>query len=395
MRRMAHLFFIAGEQVDVNDVTPRPPAKPHKALSALLEIRNLTKSFDGQHAVDDVSLTIYQGEVFALLGPSGCGKSTLLRMLAGFEHPSAGKILLDGVDLVNVPPYQRPINMMFQSYALFPHMTAEQNIAFGLKQDKLRKTEINDRVKEMLSLVHMQEYAKRKPHQLSGGQRQRVALARSLAKRPRLLLLDEPMGALDKKLRDRMQLEVVDILERVGVTCVMVTHDQEEAMTMAGRIAIMNRGKFVQIGEPEEIYEHPTTRYSAEFIGSVNIFQSLLKARLDDGLIMESPGLEYPLKVAADSTVQDGVPVYVALRPEKVQLCDPSPKRNCNCATGEVVHIAYLGDLSIYHVRLHSGQMISTQWQNAQRYRKDAPTWGDQVQLCWSVESCVVLTVQD
>ena len=222
----------------MNDAMPRPQAKAPKALTPLLEIRNLTKSFDGQHAVDDVNLTIYKGEIFALLGASGCGKSTLLRMLAGFELPTAGQIVLDGVDLARVPPYQRPINMMFQSYALFPHMTVEQNIAFGLKQDKLPKAEINARVQEMLALVHMQEFAKRKPHQLSGGQRQRVALARSLAKRPKLLLLDEPMGALDKKLRDRMQLEVVDILERVGVTCVMVTHDQEEAMTMAGRIAI-------------------------------------------------------------------------------------------------------------------------------------------------------------
>ncbi|HAH14174.1 MAG TPA: polyamine ABC transporter ATP-binding protein, partial [Pantoea agglomerans] len=255
----------------MNDAIPRPQNKTAKALTPLLEIRNLTKSFDGQHAVDDVSLTIYKGEIFALLGASGCGKSTLLRMLAGFEPPTSGQIVLDGQDLSHVAPYQRPINMMFQSYALFPHMTVEQNIAFGLKQDRLPKGEITSRVAEMLALVHMQEFAKRKPHQLSGGQRQRVALARSLAKRPKLLLLDEPMGALDKKLRDRMQLEVVDILERVGATCVMVTHDQEEAMTMAGRIAIMNRGKFVQIGEPEEIYEHPTSRYSAEFIGSVNV----------------------------------------------------------------------------------------------------------------------------
>ncbi len=213
------------ESTRLNDVMPRPQAKAPKALTPLLEIRNLTKSFDGQHAVDDVSLTIYKGEIFALLGASGCGKSTLLRMLAGFEQPTAGQIMLDGVDLARVPPYQRPINMMFQSYALFPHMTVEQNIAFGLKQDRLPKAEITARVQEMLALVHMQEFAKRKPHQLSGGQRQRVALARSLAKRPKLLLLDEPMGALDKKLRDRMQLEVVDILERVGVTCVMVTHD--------------------------------------------------------------------------------------------------------------------------------------------------------------------------
>lgn len=377
----------------VNDAIPRPQQKAAKALTPLLEIRNLTKSFDGQHAVDDVNLTIYKGEIFALLGASGCGKSTLLRMLAGFEPPTSGQIVLDGQDLSHVPPYQRPINMMFQSYALFPHMTVEQNIAFGLKQDRLAKDEINSRVAEMLTLVHMQEFAKRKPHQLSGGQRQRVALARSLAKRPKLLLLDEPMGALDKKLRDRMQHEVVDILERVGATCVMVTHDQEEAMTMAGRIAIMNRGKFVQIGEPEEIYEHPTTRYSAEFIGSVNLFEGILRERQADGLVIESPGLIYPLKVDSDASVVDGVPVHVALRPEKVMLCEEVPADGCNFAVGEVVHIAYLGDLSIYHVRLRSGQMISAQLQNAHRFRKGAPTWGDEVRLCWEADSCVVLTV--
>ncbi|WP_455817898.1 putrescine ABC transporter ATP-binding subunit PotG [Pseudomonas cerasi] len=377
----------------VNDAIPRPQSKSGKALTPLLEIRNLTKSFDGQHAVDDVNLTIYKGEIFALLGASGCGKSTLLRMLAGFEAPTQGQIVLDGLDLSHVPPYQRPINMMFQSYALFPHMTVEQNIAFGLKQDRLPKGEIAERVAEMLTLVHMQEFAKRKPHQLSGGQRQRVALARSLAKRPKLLLLDEPMGALDKKLRDRMQHEVVDILERVGATCVMVTHDQEEAMTMAGRIAIMNRGKFVQIGEPEEIYEHPTTRFSAEFIGSVNLFEGLLRERQEDGLIIESPGLIHPLKVASDVSIVDGVPVSVALRPEKVMLCEEVPADGCNFAVGEVVHIAYLGDLSIYHVRLHSGQMISAQLQNAYRFRKDTPTWGDEVRLCWDADSCVVLTV--
>ena len=345
----------------MNDAIPRPQAKSRKSLTPLLEIRNLTKSYDGQHAVDDVSLTIYKGEIFALLGASGCGKSTLLRMLAGFEQPSAGQIMLDGVDLSQVPPYLRPINMMFQSYALFPHMTVEQN--------------------------------KRKPHQLSGGQRQRVALARSLAKRPKLLLLDEPMGALDKKLRDRMQLEVVDILERVGVTCVMVTHDQEEAMTMAGRIAIMNRGKFVQIGEPEEIYEHPTTRYSAEFIGSVNVFEGLLKERQEDGLLLYSPGLVHPLKVDPDASVVDNVPVYVALRPEKIMLCEDPPADGYNFAVGEVVHIAYLGDLSIYHVRLKSGQMLSAQLQNEHRYRKGQPTWGDEVRLCWDADRCVVLTV--
>ena len=377
----------------MNDIIPRQAPKVHKAFTPLLEIRNLSKTFDGQLAVDDVNLTIYKGEIFALLGASGCGKSTLLRMLAGFEMPTSGHIVLDGQDLAHVPPYQRPINMMFQSYALFPHMSVEQNIAFGLKQDRLSRGEISQRVEEMLSLVHMQEYAKRKPHQLSGGQRQRVALARSLAKRPKLLLLDEPMGALDKKLRERMQLEVADILERVGVTCVMVTHDQEEAMTMAGRIAIMNRGKFVQIGEPEEIYEHPNSRYSAEFIGSVNVFDGILKEQLDDALLIQSPGLLNPLKVDLDAAVVEGVPVQIALRPEKILLCEEPPQDGCNYATGEVVHIAYLGDLSIYHVKLLSGQMISAQLQNGHRFRKGMPTWGDQIKLCWDADSCVVLTV--
>ncbi|MCE9940762.1 MULTISPECIES: putrescine ABC transporter ATP-binding subunit PotG [Serratia] len=377
----------------MNDAIPRPQAKSQKVFTPLLEIRNLTKTFDGQNAVEDVSLTIYKGEIFALLGPSGCGKSTLLRMLAGFEQPTEGQIVLDGQDMSHVPPYQRPINMMFQSYALFPHMTVEQNIAFGLKQDKMPRGEITERVAEMLSLVHMQEFAERKPHQLSGGQRQRVALARSLAKRPKLLLLDEPMGALDKKLRDRMQLEVTDILERVGVTCVMVTHDQEEAMTMAGRIAIMNRGKFVQIGEPEEIYEHPNSRFSAEFIGSVNVFDCVLQERQDDALILQSPGLRHAIKVDSDASVVDGVPIQVALRPEKIMLCEEIPEDGCNFAVGEVVHIAYLGDLSIYHVKLLSGQMLSAQLQNGHRFRKGMPTWGDEVRLCWEADSCVVLTV--
>jgi len=375
----------------VNDVIVRLPPKSQKIFTPLLEIRNLIKFFDGQAAVDDVNLTIYKGEIFALLGASGCGKSTLLRMLAGFEQPSQGQIVLDGQDLSHVPPYQRPINMMFQSYALFPHMTVEQNIAFGLKQDKLPTSEIKARVAEMLTLVHMEEFAKRKPHQLSGGQRQRVALARSLAKRPKLLLLDEPMGALDKKLRDRMQLEVVDILERVGATCVMVTHDQEEAMTMAGRIAIMNRGKFIQIGEPEEIYEHPNSRFSAEFIGSINVFEGLLIDKQEDGLLIQSPGLLHALKVPADASVIDGVPVLVALRPEKIMLCTTVKEDDCNSAIGEVVDIAYLGDLSIYHVKLHSGQMISAQLQNGHRYLKGMPTWGDEIHLCWEVGSCVVL----
>lgn len=379
----------------MNEATPRPQAKTRKALTPLLEIRNLTKSFDGQHAVDDVSLTIYKGEIFALLGASGCGKSTLLRMLAGFEQPTAGQIMLDGVDLSRVPPYERPINMMFQSYALFPHMTVEQNIAFGLKQDKLPKAEITARVAEMLSLVHMQEFAKRKPHQLSGGQRQRVALARSLAKRPKLLLLDEPMGALDKKLRDRMQLEVVDILERVGATCVMVTHDQEEAMTMAERIAIMHLGCIEQIGSPMDIYETPASRLVCEFIGNVNLFDGLLVEDEQDHATIACADLEQPIYVGHGiSSRAENKKVTYALRPEKLLMSTQKPTEiehpDFNWTKGEVYDIAYLGGHSVYHIQLPSGKIVQAFIANAERHGK-RPTWDDQVFLYWEDDSGVVL----
>jgi putrescine transport system ATP-binding protein len=369
------------------NVSTEPSVQP------LLEIRQVSKLFDGIAAVDNVSLTINKGEIFALLGASGCGKSTLLRLLAGFETPTKGQIILDGQDLADTPPYKRPINMMFQSYALFPHMTVEQNIAFGLKQDGLPKNEISLRVNDMLELVHMQQYAKRKPHQLSGGQRQRVALARSLAKRPKLLLLDEPMGALDKKLREKMQLEVVDIIERVGVTCVMVTHDQEEAMTMAGRIAIMDRGEFVQIGSPEEIYEHPNCRLSAEFIGSVNIFEGTLIEDGPDYMVIQSDSLMHPIQINHGSSVAEGVPLTVALRPEKIHFRDDIPSDHSNYDRGIVENIAYMGDISIYHVRLKSGKLVTVTLPNVNRFRTGLPTWDDEVYLCWDPDSCVVLTI--
>lgn len=359
-----------------------------------LKLQAVTKSWDGKtQVIQPLTLDVADGEFIVMVGPSGCGKSTLLRMVAGLERVTSGDIWIDRQRVTEMEPKDRGIAMVFQNYALYPHMSVEENMAWGLKIRGMGKGHIEERVKEAARILELDGLLKRRPRELSGGQRQRVALARSLAKRPKLLLLDEPMGALDKKLRDRMQLEVVDILERVGVTCVMVTHDQEEAMTMAGRIAIMNRGKFVQIGEPEEIYEHPTTRYSAEFIGSVNVFEGLLKERQDDGLVIESPGLVHPLKVDSDNSVVDNVPVYVALRPEKIMLCDEPPADGYNFAVGEVVHIAYLGDLSIYHVRLKSGQMLSAQLQNEHRYRKGQPTWGDEVSLCWDADSCVVLTV--
>lgn len=359
----------------------------------LLRIDRVSKLFGDVRAVDDVSLTIEKGEIFSLLGGSGSGKSTLLRMLAGFDTPSSGRIYLDGEDITDMAPYDRPINMMFQSYALFPHMTVEQNIAFGLKQDKLKKAEIQDRVKEMLKLVHMEQYAKRKPHQLSGGQRQRVALARSLAKRPKLLLLDEPMGALDKKLRNQMQLEVVDILERVGVTCVMVTHDQEEAMTMAGRIAIMHEGWIAQTGTPTDIYESPNSRMIAEFIGSVNLFEGEIVVDETDHCVIDSRDTAQQIYVGhgVNTNVEDRK-VWLAVRPEKAFISREQPEGEYNWSKGTVHDIAYLGGTSMYYVKLPSNKVVMCSMANVSR-RQDRPTWDDEVFISWEATGGVVLRV--
>ena len=357
----------------------------------LVKIERVTKKFDETIAVDDVSLTINKGEIFALLGGSGSGKSTLLRMLAGFERPTEGRIILDGVDITDMPPYERPINMMFQSYALFPHMSVADNIAFGLKQDKLPKAEIDARVDEMLKLVHMTQYAKRKPHQLSGGQRQRVALARSLAKRPKLLLLDEPMGALDKKLRSQMQLELVEIIERVGVTCVMVTHDQEEAMTMAQRIAIMHLGWIAQIGSPVDIYETPTSRLVCEFIGNVNLFEGQVVDDAEGHALIDSPDLERNIYVGhgVSTSVQDKSITY-AIRPEKLLVTTEQPSFEYNWSRGTVHDIAYLGGHSVFHVELPSGKIVQSFVANAER-RGARPTWDDEVFVWWEDDSGVAL----
>ncbi|MDR5861679.1 polyamine ABC transporter ATP-binding protein [Halomonas campisalis] len=356
-----------------------------------MEIRRVSKRFDEVLAVDDVNLTIRRGEIFALLGGSGSGKSTLLRMLAGFEKPSEGQILLEGQDISRTPPYERAINMMFQSYALFPHMTVAENIAFGLKQDKLPKAEIRERVAEMLKLVHMEGYAKRKPHQLSGGQRQRVALARSLAKRPRLLLLDEPMGALDKKLRTEMQLEVVEILERVGVTCIMVTHDQEEAMTMADRVAIMSDGWIVQVGSPMDVYESPANRMVAEFVGTVNLFAGEIVVDEADHCVIDSPELGRRIRIDHGiSTPADERGVWVAVRPEKTLMSRERPAGDFNWAAGTVEDIAYLGGLSVYFVRTGQGHLVKVSLANTTR-RSERPSWGDAVYIHWDERSAVVL----
>ncbi|MCU1718056.1 ABC transporter ATP-binding protein [Pseudomonas sp. 5P_3.1_Bac2] len=362
-----------------------------KPKEVLVKIERVTKKFDETVAVEDVSLTINKGEIFALLGGSGSGKSTLLRMLAGFERPTDGRIFLDGQDITDMPPYERPINMMFQSYALFPHMSVADNIAFGLKQDKMPKAEIEARVEEMLKLVHMSQYAKRKPHQLSGGQRQRVALARSLAKRPKLLLLDEPMGALDKKLRSQMQLELVEIIERVGVTCVMVTHDQEEAMTMAQRIAIMHLGCIEQIGSPVDVYETPTSRLVCEFIGNVNLFDGQVVEDAEGHALIACPDLERNIYVGhgVTTSVQDKSITY-ALRPEKLLVTTEQPACEYNWSRGIVHDIAYLGGHSVFHVELPSGKIVQSFVANAER-RGARPTWDDQVYVWWEDDSGVAL----
>jgi len=368
-----------------------PSEAVKKSQETLLRIEGITKYFDESLAVDDVNLDIRRGEIFALLGASGSGKSTLLRIIAGFEGPTSGKILLDGEDITWQPPYQRQINMMFQSYALFPHMTVEQNLAFGLKQDKLSRDVIHDRVQRMLKLVHMEKYARRRPHQLSGGQRQRVALARSLAKQPKLLLLDEPMGALDKKLRTEMQLEVVDILESVGVTCVMVTHDQEEAMTMADRIAIMDEGFIQQVGSPVDIYESPTSRMVAEFIGSVNIFEGEIIDDEEDHMTLRSPDLERDIYIGHGvSSSVDNRHMLFALRPEKTWMTTEKPEGDYNWSSGTVRDIAYLGGHTVYYVKLPNGKVVQCFLANTER-RAERPTWDDEVFVHWMNDSGVVL----
>jgi putrescine transport system ATP-binding protein len=359
-----------------------------------LRIANVVKKFGDTTAVDGVDLDIRKNEIFALLGSSGCGKSTLLRMLAGMERPTSGKIILDGEDITALAPYDRPINMMFQSYALFPHMSVADNIAFGLKQDKMPKGEIDARVAEMLDLVQMRKYANRKPFQLSGGQQQRVALARSLAKRPKLLLLDEPLGALDKKLRQQTQLELVNTLEQVGVTCIMVTHDQEEAMTMATRIGIMSEGQLLQIGSPAEIYDYPNCRFTAEFIGDTNMFSGPVVVDEPDSVEIDSPELGSRIHIDHGITGPKGMQVWASIRPEDVHLDVVPQPAGPNVARGEVHDIAYLGSFSVYHVKLASGKVVKSMVA-ANHWHENSitpPTWGDTVYVSWRPDMPVVLT---
>jgi putrescine transport system ATP-binding protein len=366
------------------------PASPGDGF---LRTEQLVKRFDDVTAVDEVSLSIRRGEIFALLGSSGCGKSTLLRMLAGFEKPSSGAVLLDGVDIALFPPYERPINMMFQSYALFPHLNIWDNIAFGLKREGMPKAQLEARVQEMLKLVQLEAFAKRKPHQLSGGQQQRVALARSLAKKPQLLLLDEPLGALDKKLRERTQFELVNILESVGVTCVMVTHDQEEAMAMASRIAVMSHGRVLQVGTPKEIYEHPNCRFVADFIGNVNLMEGELT--LDQADRCEVTTGQGVVKVGHGISGTLGMAVAIAVRPEKIHISKLRPEVSANLFHGKVREIAYFGSYNSYIVEMNAEMSGSLRMKitetNTTRDEGSAITWEDPVFFWWDDAAPVVL----
>jgi putrescine transport system ATP-binding protein len=366
-----------------------PKAKP------FVQVANLTKKFGAFTAVDNIDLKIYQGELFCLLGGSGCGKTTLLRMLAGFERPTSGRVLIDGQDMTTTPPYERPVNMMFQSYALFPHMSVEKNIAYGLKHERLSAAEVRDRVAAMLDLVQLSAFAARKPHQLSGGQRQRVALARALAKQPKLLLLDEPLGALDKKLREQTQFELMNIQEKVGVTFVVVTHDQEEAMTLSTRIAVMDRGYIAQIGTPTEIYEFPNSRFTADFIGSINMFQGIVEAFDGRVATVRSDEAGATLRAVSAHDLQPGMPVVVAIRPEKVSIARHAPKdQSYNAIRGQVLDLGYFGNLSIYRVRLPSGLIVRISQQNVRRARDSERQvdWEDEVWLSWEPQAALVLT---
>ncbi len=362
------------------------------AAAPVVRIEGVTKNFGPFTAVDNISLDIVKGEMFALLGGSGCGKTTLLRMLAGFEQPSSGRILIDGADMAGIPPYERPVNMMFQSYALFPHMTVEANVGYGLKHEQLSSAQRRDRVKEMLELVQLTQFAARKPHQLSGGQRQRVALARALAKQPKLLLLDEPLGALDKKLREQTQFEIANIQYKTGITFIVVTHDQEEAMTLANRIAVMDKGVIRQVGSPTEIYEFPRSKFVADFIGSVNLFPATVGDNTKGQVFCDVPALGANL-AAATAGAPTKQEVSVAFRPEKVMISRSKPKNAKNVLTGVVQDLGYFGKDSLYRVKLDSGAIISVNSVNARRAAESerVAQWEDRVWLTIDPSAILVL----
>jgi putrescine transport system ATP-binding protein len=366
-----------------------PAAEPaREAADPLLRLDGVSKAFDGVAAVSDVDLALGRGELFALLGASGSGKTTLLRIVAGLERPDRGRVLIGGRDMTDAPPYERPVNTVFQSYALFPHMRVHANIAFGLKQERVRRAEIQRRVAEMLELVQMSEYARRRPHQLSGGQRQRVALARSLVKLPKLLLLDEPLAALDRRLREQTRLELAAIQRRVGIAFVLVTHDQEEAMSLADRLAVMNEGRIVQIGTPREIYERPQTRFVAEFIGQTNLMEGRVASRAGALVTLRAADLGDDLKVY-DKDAEPGETLWLAVRPERMAIGD-GPDPLANRRTGVVRQVEYLGDSSIVHVETATKQRLRARIPHRGDPSSD-PVPGAHVTVSWEPQAGVVL----
>ncbi len=357
-----------------------------------VRIVDVSRSYGPVVAVNNVSLDIYKGELFCLLGSSGCGKTTLLRMLAGLETVSSGRIEIDGQDMAGISPWDRPTNIMFQSYALFPHMNVERNIAYGLYRDGVPRSEVTDRVADMIKLVQLSGMERRKPDQLSGGQRQRVALARSLIKRPKLLLLDEPLAALDKKLREETQFELVNIQEKLGVTFVVVTHDQEEAMTLATRIGVMRNGVIEQIAEPREIYEYPLNRFVADFIGSVNMFEGVVSETDPDRTLIRCEDADITINVSHGVSCSPNQRLWFALRPEKPEISRHRPDGVDNVVEGVVEEIAYRGNLSIFRVRLKTGKQIDLTRTNQERSAEEPITWDDPVFVSWDAASGVVLT---
>lgn len=364
-----------------------PAAKP------IVQISNLTKQYDDARAVDNVDLNIYAGELFAILGGSGSGKTTLLRMLAGFERPTAGRILIDGADMTSVAPYERPVNMMFQSYALFPHMNVQQNVAYGLRKDRVPATQIKERVQAMLDMVKLSALANRKPHRLSGGERQRVALARALVKRPKLLLLDEPLAALDKKLREHTQFELMNLQDELGITFIVVTHDQEEAMTLSTRIAVMNDGRFEQVGTPGEVYEYPANRFIADFVGTINLLEATVidshsgRVRLQCDQAQTELVAEFPGQPASDRQH------WVAVRPEKIFIDKEPPSADDRTVLkGVVLDLGYFGNLSLYKVQLPGGLVLQVSAQNRRRSAVRTLEWDDEVYISWDIASAILLS---
>ncbi|MGH8290772.1 MAG: ABC transporter ATP-binding protein [Steroidobacteraceae bacterium] len=355
-------------------------------------IEGVTKSFGDFTAVDNISLNIFQGEMFALVGASGCGKTTLLRMLAGFERQSSGRIVIDGVEMSDVPPHERPVNMMFQSYALFPHMTVESNVGYGIRRLPIARAEREQRIEQALEMVQLKQLAKRKPHQLSGGQRQRVALARALIRRPKVLLLDEPLSALDKKLREKTQFELMDLQYHLGITFIVVTHDQDEAMALATRIAVIDRGKVMQVGTPSQIYEFPHSRFVADFVGTTNLFEGIVAATEPGLVTIQCAETACDLRVDDVGGFSAGQRVWVALRPEKVRLSKQAPQgERLNLLRGVVWELGYLGNRSTYQIKLASGKLVTVVAQNERRTSEWSIDWSDEVYMSWQADAAVIL----